>query len=72
MIEQNQECNRQLRIGMTTEQVSHVKACKQHLTREGKLMGWNRLVTAKGSFDQVRWGDGYLYFDNGILVTIQQ
>ncbi len=71
-IDRNLECNRQLRIGMTASQVQQVKACKHLLTSEGKLMGWNTTTTARGTFVQVRWGDGFIYFDNGVLVTIQQ
>ena len=70
-IKLNEECDRQVRIGMTTSQVVALKACKNHLY-DGQLIGWNTLVTAAGRSNQVRWGDGYLYFENYVLVAIQR
>ena len=70
-IKLNEECDRQVRIGMTASQVVALKACKNHL-HDGQLMSWNTLVTAAGRSNQVRWGEGYLYFENYVLVAIQR
>lgn len=53
------------RIGMTREQVINQ-------TRWGKPYDVNRTTTARGTREQWVYGDRrYLYFDNGILTTIQ-
>ena len=70
-IKLNSECGRQLRIGMSTAQVAALSACK-NIVRDGQLMAWNTVVTAAGTMHQVRLGDGYLYFQNYVLVTIQR
>ena len=67
----DQECNRHLRIGMTTSEVEAIKAC-WHVLYDGRLMAWNTTITAAGQSSQVRWGDGYIYFQNGVLVAIQK
>jgi hypothetical protein len=72
LLEKTKECNRQLRIGMTAIQVTEIKDCKHLLTNEGRLMGGSKTVTAAGTSQQVRWGNGYLYFQNGVLVLLSQ
>lgn len=58
-----------LRIGMTKQQVSCV-------TRYEKPTKINTTQTAAGLSEQViyekGWGTEYLYFDNGVLTTIQK
>jgi hypothetical protein len=53
-----------VRIGMTTNQVL--------ASNWGRPRSVNRTVTARGTTEQWVYGDGnYLYFEDGVLVTIQ-
>jgi hypothetical protein len=64
--ERQAECNRRgpPKIGMTKEQV--------FATCWGKTGRVNRTITANGTYEQYVYSDtSYLYFENGILIVIQ-
>jgi hypothetical protein len=65
------ECDRKLRIGMTAKQVMAIDACNSNRNGYGQLIG-SETITAAGTFQQIDWGTGYVYFQNGVLVSIQR
>lgn len=56
---------KKIAIGMTMEEVIQLKDW-------GRPMSINKTTTASGINEQWVYGSRYLYFDNGVLTTIQE